>query len=102
MLLKHLAATLGIPADALDFDAITAANVTEFLDHLEHERGNGARTRNTRLTAIRSVLGRALPDRPEHAATITQVLAIPPKRTVRKVIEFLTAEEIDALLARRR
>lgn len=99
MLMKYLASTLGTPADALDFGAITAANVTGFLDHLEHERGNGARTRNARLTAIRSVLGRALPDHPEHAATITQVLAIPPKRTVRKVIEFLTAEEIDALLA---
>jgi site-specific recombinase XerD len=99
MLLKHLAATLGIPVDALDFDAVTATNVTSFLDHLEHERGNNAKTRNTRLTAIRSVLGRALPDHPEHAATITQVLAIPPRRTTRPVIEFLTPEEVDALLA---
>ncbi|WP_068124430.1 tyrosine-type recombinase/integrase, partial [Nocardioides massiliensis] len=99
LLLKHLASTLGIPADSLDFDAITAANVSGFLDQLEHERGNAARTRNARLTAIRSVLGRALPDCPEHAATITQVLAIPPKRTVRPVIEFLTATEVDALLA---
>jgi len=99
MLLKYLTATLTVPADALDFDAITATNVTGFLDHLEHERGNSARTRNARLTAIRSVLGRALPDHPEHAATITQVLAIPPKRTTRAVIEFLTHGEVDALLA---
>ena len=98
MLLKYLSATLGVPADALDFDAVTATNVTSFLDHLEHERGNNAKTRNTRLTAIRSVLGRALPDHPEHAATITQVLAIPPKRTTRPVIEFLTPDEVDALL----
>lgn len=99
MLLKCLAATLTVPADALDFDAVTATNVTGFLDHLEHERGNSPRTRNARLTAIRSVLGRALPDHPEHAATITQVLAIPPKRTTRAVIEFLTPGEVDALLA---
>ncbi len=99
MLLKYLTATLDVPADALDLDAITAANVTGFLDHLEHERGNSARTRNARLTAIRAVLGRALPDHPEHAATITQALAIPPKRTTRTVIEFLTAGEVDALLA---
>lgn len=99
MLLKHLTATLGVPADALDFDAVTATNVTGFLDHLEQERGNSTRTRNARLTAIRSVLGRALPDHPEHAATITQVLALPPKRTTRPVIEFLTPEEVDALLA---
>ena len=87
MLLKHLAATLGVPANTLDFDTVTATNVTGFLDHLEHERGNNTKTRNTRLTAIRSVLARALPDHPEHAATITQVLAIPPKRTTRPVID---------------
>jgi len=99
MLLKYLTATLDLPADTLDFDAVTAKNVTGFLDHLEHERGNNAKTRNVRLTAIRSVLGRALPDHPEHAATITQVLAIPPKRTTRPVIEFLTPDEVNALLA---
>jgi len=99
MLLKYLTATLGVPVNALDFDAVTATNVTSFLDHLEQERGNNAKTRNTRLTAIRSVLGRALPDHPEHAATITQVLAIPPRRTTRPVIEFLTPNEVDALLA---
>jgi site-specific recombinase XerD len=99
MLLKFLSATLRVPADTLDFDAVTAANVTAFLDHLQGQRGNSARTRNARLTAIRSVLARALPDHPEHAATITQVLAIPPKRTVRKVIEFLTTAEVNALLA---
>ncbi len=99
LLLKYLTATLRAPADAIDFDALTAANITGFLDNLERERGNCARTRNARLTAIRAVLGRALPDHPEHAATITQVLAIPPKRTVRKVIEFLTAQEVDELLA---
>ncbi|MGW4340967.1 tyrosine-type recombinase/integrase [Rhodococcus koreensis] len=99
MLLKHLTATLDVPADGIDFDALTVANVTGFLDHLEHVRGNNAKTRNTRLTAIRAVLSLALPDHPEHAATITQVLAIPPKRTTRPVIEFLTPAEVDALLA---
>lgn len=99
MLIKYLAATLDVPADALDFDALTATNVTGFLDYLQHERGNNAKTRNTRLTAIRSVLARALPDHPEHAATITQVLAIPPRRSIRPVIEYLTPAEVDALLA---
>jgi site-specific recombinase XerD len=99
MLLKYLTGTVGVTADALDFDAVTAANINGFLDHLEQERGNSAKTRNVRLTAIRSVLSRALPDHPEHAATITQVLAIPPKRTTRPVIEFLTPDEVAALLA---
>jgi integrase/recombinase XerD len=99
MLLKYLSTTLDVPVNVLDFDAVTATHVTGFLDHLEQERGNNTKTRNTRLTAIRSVLGRALPDHPEHAATITQVLAVPPKRATRAVIEFLTPAEIGALLA---
>lgn len=98
MLLKHLSATLGTPVDELDLHDLTAANVSAFLEHLQQERGNNAKTRNTRLTAIRSVLARALPDHPEHAATITQVLAIPPRRTTRPVIEFLTPAETQALL----
>ncbi|MHA7299610.1 tyrosine-type recombinase/integrase [Pseudarthrobacter sp. MDT1-22] len=99
MLLKHLTSTLGVPTHRVDFNALTVTNVSGFLDHLEHDRGNNAKTRNTRLTAIRAVLGRALPNHPEHAATITQVLAIPPKRAIRPVIEFLTHGEVDALLA---
>jgi len=99
MLLKYLTAELGISAERIEFDALTVTNITGFLDYLEHVRGNNAKTRNTRLTAIRAVLGRALPDHPEYAATITQILAIPPKHTVRPVIEFLISEEIDALLA---
>lgn len=99
ILLKYLTTTLGVSVEAINFDALTATNITGFLDYLEHERGNSAKTRNVRLTAIRAVLSRALPDHPEHAATITQVLAIPPKRTTRPVIEFLTPDEVVALLA---
>lgn len=98
ILLKYLTATLGVTVDTLDFDAVTAANITGFLDYLEQERGNGAKTRNVRLTAIRAVLSRALPDHPEHAATITQALAVPPKRTTKPVIQFLTPQEVTALL----
>ena len=36
---------------------------------------------------------------PEHAALIQQVLAIPPKRTDKAVVNFLTTAEIEALLA---
>lgn len=99
LLLKYLTATQGTPADRIDFDALTAVNITAFLNYLEHDRGNNAKTRNTRLTAIRAVLTRALPDHPEHAGTITQALAIPPKRATRPIITFLTPAEVDALLA---
>ena len=57
------------------------------------------RTRNPRLAAIHSLFGYAALRHPEHAAVIQRVLAIPPKRTDRTLITYLTEPEIDALLA---
>jgi integrase/recombinase XerD len=99
MLITHLAGTLGVPASRIDFQALDAGRVTAFLDYLEQARGNSASTRNARLTAIRAVLSHAQPSHPEHAATITRILAIPPKRHPKPILEFLTTAEADALLA---
>ncbi|MBN2871900.1 MAG: site-specific integrase [Halothiobacillaceae bacterium] len=83
----------------LDIDDLDAPLVGAFLDHLEHERQNGVRTRNARLAAIRSLCRYAALRHPEHAATIERVLAIPPKRFERRLVTWLTEAEIDALLA---
>lgn len=99
MLIKHLTDILDVSADQVDFDALSAERVAGFLDHLEQVRGNSAATRNARLTAIRAVLTRAQLSYPEHAGTITQILAIPSKRHVKPILEFLDAAETRALLA---
>lgn len=78
-----------------DFDATL---ISAFLDHLQRERGCGARTRNLRLTAIRSLFRYCALRCPEHAALIERVLAIPPKRHDRALVTFLTEPELDALL----
>ena len=83
----------------LDIDDLDAPLIGAFLDHLEHERQNGVRTRNARLAAIRSLFRYAALRHPEHAATIERVLAIPPKRFERRLVTWLTEAEIDALLA---
>ncbi|MGH3837002.1 MAG: tyrosine-type recombinase/integrase [Pseudonocardiaceae bacterium] len=79
-----------------DLDAPT---VGAFLQHLETERGNTAATRNARLAAIHSFFRHALPRAPEHAALIQRVLAIPPKRFDRAIVDYLTHTETDALIA---
>src|SRR5689334_7276521 len=61
--------------------------------------GNGSATRNARLAAIHSLFKYAASKAPEHAAVISQVLAIPPRRRERAIVSYLTAEEIDALVA---
>lgn len=99
LLITHLTDTLGVSADRIGFQALEAERVTAFLDHLEQVRSNSVSTRNARLTAIRAVLSHAQPSYPEHAATITRILAIPPKRHPKPILEFLSTAEADALVA---
>jgi integrase/recombinase XerD len=70
-----------------------------FLDHLETDRGNSARSRNVRLAAIHSFFRYVALHAPEYCGVAQRVLAMPTKRYVRRPISFLTSAEIDALLA---
>ncbi|MGH8910424.1 MAG: tyrosine-type recombinase/integrase [Egibacteraceae bacterium] len=99
LLLAFAARQTGKTPSQLDVTDLDAKLIAELLDHLEHERGNSAVTRNARLAAIRSLFRFAALRHPEHAAVIQRVLAIPPKRTDRTLISYLTDPEIDALLS---
>ena len=99
LLLTFVQQHAGKPPAMLDWEDLTADVISAFLNHLEDERGNSARTRNVRLTAIRSLFSFAALQHPEHALLIARVLDIPPKRFDKRIITFLTAEEGDALLA---
>jgi integrase/recombinase XerD len=70
-----------------------------FLDDLEKHRDNSARSRNLRLTAIRSFFRYAALEEPTQSGLIQRVLAMPSKRFEKKLIGFLSRAEIDALLA---
>jgi site-specific recombinase XerD len=83
----------------LDIADLDAPLITAFLTHLETGRANAVTTRNARLAAIRSLFRYAALHAPEHAAVISRVLAIPPKRSDRAIVCFLDAGQIDALLA---
>jgi integrase/recombinase XerD len=99
-LLLHFAGrTTGVQPAQLDITHLDAPLVGAFLQHLRTERANTVATRNARLAAIHSLFRYAALQAPEHAALISRVLAIPPTRCDRAVVSFLTADEIDALLA---
>jgi integrase/recombinase XerD len=83
----------------LNLADLDAPLITAFLGYLETERASAVTTRNARLAAIHSLFRYAALRAPDHAAQISRVLAIPPKRCDRAIVSFLTAEEIDALLA---
>ena len=99
LLLVFAADKKGKEPSKLDIDDLDAPLISAFLDDLEHRRKNGARTRNARLAAIRSLFRYAALRHPDRAALIARVLAIPPKRFDRRLVTFLAEPEISALLA---
>jgi site-specific recombinase XerD len=99
LLLAFAAERTGKQPGKLDFADLDAPLIGDFLDHLERGRGNGPRTRNARLAAIRSMFAYAALRHPEHAETIARVLAIPAKKFDRALVTWLTEPEVDALLA---
>ena len=98
LLLKFTAERTGTAPAQVDIAMLDAPLITGFLDHLEHARGNTARTRNARLAAIHSLFRFAALSHPEHAASIARVLAIPPKRCDQALVSYLTDAEVEALL----
>ncbi len=97
LLLVFASARKDVEPSKLDIDDRDAPLIGAFLDHLEKQRENSARTRNARLAAVRSLFRYAALRHPEHAAVIERVLAIPRKRFDRRLVTFLIEPELDAL-----
>ncbi len=86
LLLRFVQQRSGKSPARLEFTDLDAATIAAFLQYLEDERGCTARTRNARLTGIRSLFYFAALRHPEHAGLIQRVLAIPTKRHDRAVL----------------
>lgn len=99
LLLQYAHKRLKTEPALLDVTALDAPLILSFLDSLETDRHNCIRSRNIRLAAIRSFFRWLTLRNPEIVGIATRILAIPVKRTVRRLIAPFTREEIDALLA---
>jgi len=99
LLLRFMRGKTGTQPSALPLAALDANAVLAFLDHLERDRGCSVRSRNNRLAAIRSffrVVSLRVPDR---LGQVTQVMAIPIKRGDKRLVHYLSRDEVKALLA---
>jgi integrase/recombinase XerD len=99
LLLSYAQRTLDRAPSDLTLTDLDTPFIGAFLDHLEQERDNTARSRNVRLAAIHSFFRYVALHAPEHSALAQRVLAMPSKRYVRRPIAFLTSDEVAALLA---
>ena len=99
LFLKYLQQHRRRRPDHVEIDDLSARNVIDFLNDLQKVRGNANTTRNARLAAIHSFVKYLLIEYPILAGNMQQVLAIPVKKTKKKILDFLTQEEMDAILA---
>jgi site-specific recombinase XerD len=98
LLLAFAAERLGVAPSDLAVEHLDAALVLAFLEHLQRERGNGARSRNIRLTAIKSFMRFMEYREPAALDQIRRVLAIPGQRVDGRTVRHLVSEEVQALL----
>jgi integrase/recombinase XerD len=98
LLLQFVQSELKIEPSRLAVDQLDAEVILRFLDSLEQRRKNIVVSRNLRLTAIRSFFRMAALHNPECAGTATRVLAIPMKRTAKRLLEYVSRTEMDAIL----
>lgn len=99
LLLKYATGQLGREPTDLQVADIDADLVGGFLSSIETVRGNGARSRNTRLSAIRSFFKYVAVNEPQLLHHCQRVLAMPSKRHEKRTIDYLTRMEIEALIA---
>ena len=99
LLFNFASRTLGVPPSALQLEHIDAPLVLEFLEHLQTARGNGPRTRNARLTAIKAFMHFVEHRVPSALEQIKRILAVPAQKMDLRLVDHLTAEQCQSLLA---
>lgn len=98
LLFGYASRELGVAPSELHVEQIDTPLVLAFLGDLETSRGNGPRTRNARLSAIRSFF-RFLEHRlPSALEQIRRIRAIPMKRCDSRLILHLSRDEAQAIL----
>jgi len=98
LLLRYLQEKHGIAPNRVTVTDLSAKNILGFLDERQRSHKNSDTTRNLRLMAIQSFAKYVRQKEPTLTSDLESLLAVPVKRTRRKVLGFLTRDEMDAVL----
>jgi integrase/recombinase XerD len=98
LLLRYTTGRIGRQPTELQVGDIDADLIGGFLTFVETNRGNGARSRNTRLSAIRSFFAYVAVNEPQFLHHCQKVLAMPYKRYEKRTIDYLSLAEIEAVI----
>ena len=98
LLVQFATRQFGCQPSDLKIEDLNSDLVLRFLDEIETGRGNSARTRNARLIAIRTFFRYVEYQVPACLDQALRIRALPKKRTDAALIDYLTRDEIQALL----
>lgn len=98
LLLTFISKVMKVNINTVSFADMNKETILKFLEWLENERKCSVRSRNQRLSAIKSFYSYMIYDDPTHIGEWKQVMSIPLKKCERKVVQYLTSEEIGFLL----
>jgi site-specific recombinase XerD len=99
LLLRYAANRLGRRPTELNIEDLDPDLILGFLSHVEQDRGNTARSRNARFAAIRSFFRYLEYKVPACLEQALRVRSLPMKKTDKALIDYLTRDEMNALLA---
>jgi site-specific recombinase XerD len=99
LLLQYVNEKHRIAPAALRVNDLNASMILAFLDYLEEVRKNSVKSRNVRLAAIRAFFRLVALNDPSNVHLASSIMAIPTKRTSKRLVHSLSRDEIDALLA---
>jgi integrase/recombinase XerD len=99
LFLRFVAETNGRKVAGLSLEDFTPSMILNLLDHLEKERRNSIASRNARLAALHSFFFYVTREEPTASSLAQRALAIPFKKAQRRLLAYLSAEEVRAILA---
>ena len=99
LLLRFMAEQKKCNVAKLDVDDFTTQKIIAFLEYLESKRHNCRATRNIRLAAVHAFFRFLSGFCPEKLELCQQILMLPFKRTIVRVVTYFEYEEIQAILA---
>lgn len=99
LFVRWAADELGKEPDGVSTADVTSDNVLAFLKYLEETRGNGPKTVNCRLAALKSFCGYAAYRRPDLLGQLKAIRDLPQRRERRREVSYLTPEEAGWMIA---
>jgi len=98
LLFKFMSDRFNLQPFELTLEQIDAPMVMDFLLYLEVERKNSPRTRNARLVALKSFMKFIQYREPKLLEQTQRILSIPAKKTDSRLVNYLTINEMYAIL----